>query len=77
MQREGNEHISFIDTQHVTVGQCAAVIRLAQELEQHPEWTIRIGLKQVVLSQPMVVQMHFVWQVSQMKRMNNVRKEET
>lgn len=37
---EGNEHISFIDTQHVTVGQCAAVIRLAQELEQHPEWTI-------------------------------------
>ncbi len=35
-----NKNISFIDTKHVTVGQCAAVIRLAQELEQHPEWTV-------------------------------------
>lgn len=37
---EDKENISFIDTKHVTVGQCAAVIRLAQELEKHPEWTI-------------------------------------
>lgn len=37
---DGNEHISFIDTKHVTVGQCAAVIRLARELEKHPEWTV-------------------------------------
>lgn len=37
---ESNEHISFFDTKQVTVGQCAAVIRLAQELEAHPEWTV-------------------------------------
>lgn len=37
---EGNEHISFLDTKNVTVGQCAAVIRLAQELEKHPEWSV-------------------------------------
>ncbi len=37
---EGKERISFIDTKNVTVGQCAAVIRLAQELEKHPEWTV-------------------------------------
>lgn len=37
---QGNKSISFIDTKHVTVGQCAAVIRLAQELEMHPEWTV-------------------------------------
>lgn len=35
-----NKNISFIDTKHVTVGQCAAVIRLAQELRQHPEWDV-------------------------------------
>lgn len=37
---EGNEHISFLDTKQVTVGQCAATIRLAQELEKHPEWSV-------------------------------------
>lgn len=37
---EEKENISFIDTKHVTVGQCAAVIRMAQELEKHPEWTV-------------------------------------
>lgn len=37
---EGDARISFLDTKHVTVGQCAAVIRLAQELEKHPEWTV-------------------------------------
>lgn len=35
-----NKNISFIDTKHVTVGQCAAVIRLVQELETHPQWTV-------------------------------------
>lgn len=33
-------NISYIDTKHVTIGQCSAVIRFAQELEKHPEWTI-------------------------------------
>lgn len=37
---EDNKNISFIDIKHVTVGQCAAVIRLAQELEKHSEWTV-------------------------------------
>lgn len=37
---EDIENISFIDTKHVTAGQCAVVIRLAQELERHPEWTV-------------------------------------
>lgn len=37
---EEYENISFIDTKQVTVGQCSAVIRLAQELEKHPEWTV-------------------------------------
>lgn len=35
------ENISFIDTKHVSVGQCAAVIRLAQQVERHPEWTVK------------------------------------
>lgn len=38
---EEYENISFIDTKQVTVGQCSAVIRLAQELEKHPEWTVK------------------------------------
>ena len=38
---EGKSNISFIDTKHITVGQCASVIRLAQELEKHPEWTVK------------------------------------
>ena len=37
---EGRDYVSCIDTKHVTVGQCSAVIRLAQQLEQHPEWTL-------------------------------------
>ena len=37
---EDNANISFIDTKHVTVGQCASVIRLAQEMEAHPEWDL-------------------------------------
>lgn len=32
--------ISYIDTKHVTIGQCSAVIRFAQELKKHPEWTV-------------------------------------
>ncbi len=38
---EENPNISFIDTKHVTVGQCAAVIRLIQEVQKHPEWTVK------------------------------------
>lgn len=37
---EEYNNISYIDTKHVTVGQCSAVIRFAQELEKHPEWTV-------------------------------------
>ncbi len=37
---EEYENISFIDTKQVTVGQCAVVIRLAKELEEHPDWTV-------------------------------------
>ena len=38
---EDNPNISFIDTKQVSAGQCAAVIRMAQELRKHPEWTIK------------------------------------
>ncbi|MGM9941227.1 MAG: DegV family protein [Bulleidia sp.] len=38
---ENFNNISYIDTRHVTVGQCAAVIRFAQELQKHPEWTVQ------------------------------------
>lgn len=31
-------NITFFDTKQVSIGQCAVVIRLAQELEKHPEW---------------------------------------
>lgn len=34
------ENITFIDTKHVTVGQCASVIRFAQRLQEHPEWGV-------------------------------------
>lgn len=37
---EERKNISIIDTKHVTVGHCAAIIRLAEEIECHPEWTI-------------------------------------
>jgi DegV family protein with EDD domain len=37
---EDYEHISFIDTKNVTIGQCAAVIRLAQEIEKNPDWAV-------------------------------------
>lgn len=38
---EGRTNITFIDTKNVTVGQGAAVIRLAEEIEAHPEWNIK------------------------------------
>lgn len=37
---ENIKNISFIDTKHVTVGQCAAVIRMAEELEANLDWTV-------------------------------------
>ncbi len=36
---EGYDNVSVIDTKLVTVGQCAAVIRFAEKLHLHPEWT--------------------------------------
>lgn len=38
---EDNPNISFIDTKQVSAGQCAAVIRMAQELKRHTEWTVK------------------------------------
>lgn len=35
-----DDSVSFIDTKHVSIGQCAAVIRMAQKLREHPEWNI-------------------------------------
>ena len=37
---EGNNHIIFYDTKQVTIGQGAAAIRLAEQIEAHPEWTL-------------------------------------
>ena len=37
---EDMDNVSFIDTKHVSGGQCAAVIRFAKELQKHPEWTV-------------------------------------
>lgn len=37
---EGNERIHFFDTKQVTIGQGAAAIRLAQQIEAHPEWSL-------------------------------------
>ena len=36
---EDDEKILFYDTKHVAIGQCAAVIRFAKELKEHPDWT--------------------------------------
>lgn len=41
---EGRDYVSCFDTKQVTAGQCAAVIRMAQELEAHPEWTVEEAL---------------------------------
>lgn len=35
-----DESVSFIDTKHVSIGQCASVIRMAQKLREHPEWDV-------------------------------------
>ena len=36
---EDDEKVLFYDTKHVAIGQCAAVIRFAQELRNNPDWT--------------------------------------
>ena len=36
---EDDEKILFYDTKHVAIGQCAAVIRLAQEIQDNPDYT--------------------------------------
>lgn len=37
----GLEHIACVDTKHVSAGQSAVAVRVAEALEQHPEWTLR------------------------------------
>ena len=37
---EGRDNITAIDTKHVYMGQCAAVIKAARQIREHPEWTI-------------------------------------
>ena len=37
---EGRDNITAIDTKHVSMGQCAAVIKAARQIREHPEWTI-------------------------------------
>ena len=37
---EGLDNITAIDTKHVSMGQCAAVIKAARQIREHPEWTI-------------------------------------
>ena len=41
---EGLDYVSCMDTKHVTAGQGAAVIRMAQELERHPDWSLEEAL---------------------------------
>lgn len=37
---EGCDYIACIDTKQVAAGQTAVAVRVAQKLEQHPEWTL-------------------------------------
>ncbi len=37
---EGRDYVTLIDTTHVSVGQGAIVITLAEQMAQHPEWTL-------------------------------------
>ena len=37
---EGRDYVTMIDTTHVSTGQGAIVITLAEEMAKHPEWTL-------------------------------------
>ncbi|MBR5283890.1 MAG: DegV family EDD domain-containing protein [Clostridia bacterium] len=37
---EGRDYVTMIDTRHVSTGQGAIVITLAEEMAKHPEWTL-------------------------------------
>ena len=37
---EGCSYIACVDTKHVAAGQTAVAVRVAQELEKHPEWSL-------------------------------------
>lgn len=37
----GCEYVECVDTKHVTLGQTAVAVRVAEELEKHPEWTLQ------------------------------------
>lgn len=38
---EGRDYIECVDTKHVAAGQTAVAARVAQELEKHPEWSLK------------------------------------
>ena len=46
--KEDNNNITLVDTKQVAVGQCAAVIKFAKELKEHPEWTVEEAVKVAV-----------------------------
>lgn len=35
---EGRDYVTSVDTQAVTIGQCAIVVEVARRLREHPEW---------------------------------------
>lgn len=37
---ENRDYVTAVDTKHVSMGQCAAVIKAARQIREHPEWTI-------------------------------------
>ncbi len=37
---EGRDYVTSIDTKHVSVGQYAVVVTMAELLKKHPEWTV-------------------------------------
>lgn len=39
-------YIACVDTKHVAAGQTAAAIRVAQEIEKHPEWSLQEAAQQ-------------------------------
>ena len=37
---EGRDYVSSVDTKQVTIGQCLAVVKTAQAIAEHPEWSV-------------------------------------
>ena len=38
---EGRDYVTSLDTKHVSVGQYAVVVTMAELLKKHPEWTVQ------------------------------------